>query len=37
MNEKIYLLNDKNSFPYGIFTNVNLMRNLKQVEISKLY
>lgn len=23
MNEKIYLLHDKNSFPYGIFTNVN--------------
>lgn len=27
MNEKIYLLHDKDSFPYGVFTNINKLIN----------
>ena len=27
MNEEIYLLHDKNSFPYGIFTDINMLIN----------
>lgn len=27
MNEEIYLLHDKNSFPYGVFTDINMLIN----------
>ncbi|MBP0685463.1 hypothetical protein J8J21_20685, partial [Mycobacterium tuberculosis] len=27
MNEEIYLLHDKDSFPYGIFTDINMLIN----------